>query len=278
MNWRQRMVDATAHLKAAGIEDPARDVRLLVAWAEGVDPGRVNMAVDDTPTPAVAATFDLGVRQRMARQPMTHILGRRSFYGREFDVTPDVLDPRPETETLIETALQGPVPNRILDLGVGSGCILSTLLAEWTNAVGVGVDVSAEALAVAERNALTLGVFDRLTLIRSQWWEKVEGAFDLIVSNPPYIATRDIAQLQPEVRDWEPMMALDGGDDGLNAYRAIASNASKHLTQDGQLLLEIGAGQDMDVSSILEDAGFGNLRHYDDLSGITRCIAATHSD
>jgi release factor glutamine methyltransferase len=173
------------------------------------------------------------VAQRAERRPVAQILGRRLFWGRDFAVTGDVLDPRPETETLVAAALAGPAPARILDLGTGSGAILLTLLAEWPDAVGTGTDASAAALVVAARNAEELGCAERARLVRTDWADGVDGPFDLVVCNPPYIPEAEIEGLSPEVRCHEPRMALTAGESGLEAYRRIAPHLPRLLGAGG---------------------------------------------
>ncbi|GIX14826.1 MAG: hypothetical protein KatS3mg118_2785 [Paracoccaceae bacterium] len=246
---RQLIAEATRRLAAAGVEEPAREARLLMRFAAGLDGAGLGARLDERAEPAEATRFAEALARRAARVPMAQITGRRSFWGRDFRVTPDVLDPRPETETLIERALGGPVARRILDLGTGSGCILLTLLAEWPTARGVGVDLSEAALAVAAENAERLGLAHRAEFRRADWAEGVEGPFDLIVANPPYVAEAELAGLAPEVRLHEPHLALAGGIDGLAAYRRIAPALPRLLTpRGGRVLFEIGRGQDRAVA------------------------------
>jgi len=266
---------ATAILAGAGVEDAARDARLLYRWAAGLDGVALSAAMQDAAQESELARFDAAVAARAARAPLSHITGERAFWDRSFRVTPAVLDPRPDTETLVAAALEGPPARRILDLGAGSGCILLTLLAEWPEATGVGVDISPEALAVAADNARRLGVAGRAELRRGDWCEGLEGPFDLIVSNPPYIAEREIAGLAPEVRLHEPRMALSGGTDGLDAYRRIAAGAARLAAPGGRILLEIGPSQAAEVSRILAGTGLGGisvLRDFDARDRVVRAI------
>ena len=267
------MRSGTARLRAAGVPDPLTDTRRLLAYALEVAPERLTLALAEPVGPGAVAAFDRVIARREARQPVAQILGRRAFWGREFRVTPDVLDPRPETETLIELALERPF-TRVLDLGTGSGCILLSLLAERSDARGLGVDASEPALAVARGNAVALGVSDRAEFRRSDWWSKVEGRFDLIVANPPYVAEDEWATLAPEVRDWEPRGALTPGGDGLGAYRQIAAGAADHLLPGGAILLEIGAAQGVAVAAILAEVGFSQPAAHRDLGGRDRVISA----
>lgn len=276
MTAAQALASATARLRAAGVADPARDARLLLAHAIGITPDRVMLILSD-PLPAeAAARFEAAITARAARQPVSQITGRRAFYGRDFRVTRDVLDPRPETEVLIAAALERPFA-RVLDLGTGSGAILLTLLAERPGATGLGVDVSPAALAVAQANAADLGLTGRAEFRHSDWFAAVTGTFDLIVSNPPYIAGAEMPALAPEVRDWEPHLALSPGADGLSAIRRIVAGAGAHLAAQGWLMIEIGAGQGAAARALLEGAGFDAVAILCDLDGRDRVASARRS-
>ncbi|MCB1394708.1 MAG: peptide chain release factor N(5)-glutamine methyltransferase [Rhodobacter sp.] len=264
---------AVARLAAAGVPDPARDARLLLAHALGIAPDRVTLVLRDPLPEGAALRFDAALGQRAARIPVSQITGRRAFWGRDFHVTRDVLDPRPETETLVAAALEAPFA-RVLDLGTGSGAILLSLLAERPAATGMGVDLSAPALAVAAENAEALGVAARADLHRSDWFAAVEGRFDLVVSNPPYIAEVEMAGLSPEVREHEPRLALTPGGDGLDAYRAIAAGVGGHLTPGGRLLVEIGPTQGAAVSALFAQAGLTGIAVRPDLDGRDRVVGA----
>lgn len=270
---REQIALACQELANAGIEAPARDVRRLLAHAMGVDPSRITLMQDTALTPAEYTRFRESVTARLRRVPVSQIVGARDFYGRTFRVTQQVLDPRPETETLVAIALEEPFAN-VLDLGTGSGCILLTLLAERPSATGVGTDLSPGALDVAAGNAERLDVAARVTLLGSHWFRSVEGRFDLIVSNPPYIAAAEMEDLQPEVRDHEPRMALTDEHDGLSAYREIAAGAGAHLAPGGRLLVEIGAGQGAAVSAIFREAGLDDVAVRTDLDGRDRVVSA----
>ncbi len=262
---------ATLRLAAAGVDGAARDARLLLAHALGVDPARVVLALD-APLGAAADAFAAAVAARAARRPLSHITGRRAFFGRSFRVTPDVLDPRPETEALVALALAEPFA-RVLDLGTGSGCILITLLAERPGATGLGTDISAAALAVAAANAADHAVADRAGFRIADWVDGLSGVFDLIVSNPPYIAAAEMPALAPEVLH-EPHGALSPGGDGLAAYRAIAAGAAARLAAGGRLLVEIGATQGRVVAGILAAAGWTGIAIRPDLAGRDRVVLA----
>ncbi|SDE17028.1 peptide chain release factor N(5)-glutamine methyltransferase [Limimaricola pyoseonensis] len=262
---------ATHVLAEAGVTDPGRDARRLLAHALRIDPGRLALVLPEPVDGAGLAEFDALVARRARREPVSHLTGSRAFYGRRFKVTSDVLDPRPETEILVEAALSGPF-GHVLDLGTGSGCILLTLLAEMPDARGVGVDLSEAACAVARENAEALGLSHRARILVSDWVARVEGAFDLVVSNPPYIAEAEMPDLAPEVRDWEPRGALTDGADGLTAYRAILDGAMEVLAPRGRLLMELGVGQAATVSELAAARGYAPVALVPDLDGRPRVI------
>ncbi|PWE34171.1 peptide chain release factor N(5)-glutamine methyltransferase [Maritimibacter sp. 55A14] len=260
-----------ARLRAADIPDPVGDARRLLAHALVIPPGRLTLVLADPITNTQAARFEDAIAARAARRPVSQITGRRAFWGREFITGPDVLDPRPETETLVAAALELEFA-RVLDLGTGSGCILLSLLADRPASHGTGTDRSAAALDVARRNAAALGLEDRATLVQADWFDAVEGPFDLIVSNPPYIAAGEMAGLDPEVRDWEPHEALTPGGDGLDAYRAILAAARGHMTPGGHLLLEIGPTQAGAVFALADAAGLRRAGLQRDMDGRDRVV------
>ncbi len=265
------MAAATARLRAAGVNDPARDARVLLAHAARIEASRVTLIAPEELSPDIAERYEQLVSLRVIRVPVSHLLGEREFYGRNFRVSRDVLDPRPETETLIEAALSEPF-DHVLDLGVGSGCILVTLLAERASATGLGADLSEAACLQASANAVQHNVQDRAEIVRSDWFERIEGQFDLIVSNPPYIALSEMQDLSPEVREHEPRMALTDEGDGLDAYRRIAAGAPDFLVAGGRLLVEIGPTQAKDVSALFDAAGLSDIRVIPDLDGRDRVV------
>lgn len=273
MTAAQAMVAATARLRAAGVPDPARDARVLLAHAARIEAARVTLIAPEDIAPDIADRYEQLIALRAVRVPVSHLLGEREFYGRRFKVSRDVLDPRPETETLIEAALALPF-ERVLDLGVGSGCILVTLLAENETATGVGVDLSELACLQASANAVMHRVQRRAEIRQSDWLTAVEGSFDLIVSNPPYIALDEMDGLAAEVRQHEPEMALTDGGDGLGAYRKIADSVLPYLTPGGRLLVEIGPSQGAAVVALLAQAGLTGLRIVQDLDRRDRVICA----
>lgn len=268
---RALLAGAAARLTAAGVSDAGRDARRLLAFALGIDPGRLTVVIGDPVAAEAEAVFEGLIARRAARQPVSQLIGSRLFFGRAFRVTPAVLDPRPETEMLVEAALSTPF-ERVLDLGTGTGCILLTLLAEMPGASGIGADISSGALQVAAENAQTLGLAGRAAFVLSDWTDQVAGTFDLIVSNPPYIAAAEMAGLAPEVRDWEPHLALTDGDDGLTAYRAITRTASRHLRPGGRLMVEIGPSQAETVSAMMLACGLDDVTVIPDLDGRDRVV------
>ena len=277
--------DAAVALTAAGIDNVRFEARLLLGHAAGLGVEQL-VARGSDPVPAgVASAMRELTGRRVRREPMAYILGEREFWGLPFKVTPAVLVPRPDSETLIEAALdllpERERPLRILDLGVGSGCLLLTLLREYPKATGVGVDASPEALAIAGENAGMLGVASRARLMvddwrQAGWTDRLGGPFDLLVSNPPYIETSTIAALMPEVANHEPRLALDGGPDGLEAYRIIAAAAPTLITAGGWALVEGGEGQAIDISGIFASVGMSPLAPRKDLAGVERVVASQH--
>jgi len=233
----------------------------------------------------VAETVRTLAARRVRREPMAYILGEREFWGLPFKVTPAVLVPRPDSETLIEAVLSllpdRMQPLRILDCGVGSGCLLLTLLREYPRAQGVGIDASPEALAVAGANAERLGVASRARLLVEDWrqegWvDRLGGPFDLVVSNPPYIERAAIERLMPEVSLFEPRLALDGGADGMESYRLLAANGRKLVTSGGAFVVEVGEGQAIEILGLFAAAGLTPRAPWKDLGGIERVVAAHH--
>jgi release factor glutamine methyltransferase len=275
---QKALARAAQAFTTAGIASARLDARLLLQAATGLDHAGLIAEPDFVLTEAMALSFDAHVARRVAREPVSKILGAREFYGRMFTVTGDVLDPRPDTETLVELALEYmPLdrPSRVLDLGVGSGAILLTLLAERPLAFGVGIDVSPAALVVANGNGRALGLTDRVEYGHGYWWEPVTGQFNVIVSNPPYIPATDIAGLEPDVRVHDPLLALDGGQDGLEPYRVIAARAWQHLAPGGIVAVEFGAGQGPAVEDIFQSNGCACCARRNDLAGHLRAMAFT---
>ncbi|HEX4533001.1 MAG TPA: peptide chain release factor N(5)-glutamine methyltransferase [Rhizomicrobium sp.] len=275
---RDALAQGARRLSAAGIESARIEARVLLAAATG-------MSADEVATssrklaPAQLAQFESFIARRQTREPSAYITGMREFWSLPFAVGPGVLIPRPETETLVEEALRTfpdrSAPLRMLDLGTGSGCILISALTEFPNAGGVGLDRSEIALGFAARNAERRGVSARTELRLSDWSGEIDGRFDAIFSNPPYIAAGDIPRLDADVAAYEPHGALDGGADGLEAYRTLGPRIRSALNPDGWAFVELGAGQAAAVKTIFESSGLEVGRIAPDLSGIERCIAAT---
>lgn len=270
---RDALFQGTELLRNARIADPATDARWLLAHVLGCEAGTLVLRSEQELQREELSQFQLYLEQRRGHQPVAQILGSRMFWGRQFRVTTDTLDPRPETEILIAAAVESSLrPTRILDLGTGTGCILLSLLGEFPEAQGLGTDLSIKALSVATHNAQNLSMSDRAEFLQSDWWSNVEGEFDLIVSNPPYITAEEMRLLDRDVVDWEPHVALTPGGDGLGAYRNIARRLDKFLTTGGIALFEFGRDQERTVREIFEDAGWGNLQTLQDLNGHQRAL------
>ena len=256
-------------------------MRALIGAALRLSRAQLLAQSDRLLEPREIAAIDALAARRMKREPVSRILGRKEFWSLMLDVTPDVLVPRPDTETLIEAALDYVVRGglrleqlRILDIGTGTGALMLALLQELPNARGVATDVSAAALHVARGNAERLKLASRCSFVACNLADGVQGRFDLIVSNPPYIARGALASLDPEVRDYDPRLALDGGADGLDAYRAIAATVPPLLAPGGRLIVELGFGQAAPVTALFEASTFTVLSIRDDLGGIPRALIA----
>ncbi|MEM9684070.1 MAG: peptide chain release factor N(5)-glutamine methyltransferase [Pseudomonadota bacterium] len=264
-----------ARLRDAGVPEPRRETRLLLAHSLGLDPAAV-IGHPERPVPDREAFFAL-IDRRAQGTPMAHILGKREFWSLDFRVTPDTLDPRPDSEALIEAVLtrladRRDEPLSVLDLGTGTGCLLLSVLSELPVASGVGVDRSPAAAAVARDNARRLELSDRAHILAGDWTSALTGRFDLILANPPYIPSGDIDGLQVEVAQHEPRLALDGGVDGLDAYRRLSREVPGALAADGMAAFEVGAGQWRDVADGMAAAGLTVEGPVADLSGIDRCV------
>ena len=262
-------------LNDAGVPDAPRDARRLLAHAVGVEAGRLTLILPEPVTQEAEARFAALLQRRAGREPVSHLLGYREFYGRRFKVTRNVLDPRPETEILIEVALQDAFAS-VIDLGTGSGCILLTLLAEMPEARGVGTDLSEDACRVAEDNMHALDLGERAAILRTSWADGIEGQVDLVVSNPPYIGLDEMDGLSPEVHDHEPHMALTDGGDGLSAYGEISQQAAGLLRIGGRLIVEIGPTQAVAVAQMFSDNGFEKVRVIQDLDGRDRVVSGEY--
>lgn len=267
---------ATATLKAVGVDQPSIDANLMLQAAAGITRADVLTDPYRELTPEQQATFDDYVGQRSRRRPISHILGRKGFWKIMLSVTPDVLTPRPDTESILDVVLPAfpeNMPFQMLDLGVGSGAIMLAILAERPAAKALGIDSSSEALAVAKENAANLDLNNRAAFLRGDWTAGLGDAqFDLVVSNPPYIPTADIDTLDPEVRDHEPRLALDGGPDGLDAYRLLAPEILRVLKPGGMFAVEIGHDQSAAVEALFKAAGGDQVRTTKDLGTRDRVV------
>lgn len=261
-------------LAAAGIDSSALDARLLLCAATGASAAGLIARPERRLNAAEQVTLDGLAARRAAREPMAHILGRREFWSLDFAVSPHVLTPRPDSETLIDAVcrrLRDRLrPYRVLDLGTGSGCLLLALLSEYPAASGLGVDISADAAAVAAGNARRLGFAGRAMFVVADWTAALDTRFDVVLCNPPYIRGGEIAGLAPEVAQFEPRGALDGGADGLDAYRALLSQVGEILAPDGLAAFELGEGQAAAVSTLAVNHGFCVPELVADLAGIDR--------
>ena len=279
------MRELTAHLTRAGIEGAGGDVRRLAAAALGVSGAAVLMEPDRVLTTAELQLLRAFVERRRQHEPVSRILGERDFYGRTFAICPATLDPRPDSETVIAAALEIAREEgwtsrsiRILDVGTGSGCLLLTLLCELPQATGLGTDISAAALDTASLNAGRLGLDRRVTWLRADGLESIAGPFHMLVANPPYVRTAEIPGLEPEVREFDPTQALDGGPDGLAIYRRLVPRIADVIPSGGWVVLEVGHDQAADVAALLasKEAGMdvARIRIHHDVAGRRRCVAA----
>jgi release factor glutamine methyltransferase len=275
---------ARSRFAEAGLDDPAADARVLVSGL--LDLSSTDLAVrgDEAVGPELAAAVEAAIERRLGHEPVHRILGEREFYGLPLKLSPATLEPRPDTEILVDTVLvylkglaitHGNI--HILDIGTGTGAICLALLSECPTATGIGSDISADALEIAKSNAESNGLSGRFQTLRSSWFETVHGQFHAIVSNPPYIASSVIPTLAPEVKIFDPPAALDGGQDGRDAYRAIATDAGRFLHADGIIGVEIGFDQRIAVTSIFEGTGFTLVEAARDYGHNDRALVFRHS-
>lgn len=266
-------------LSEAGIEAPRRDAALLLAEATGQERSRLTAYLERRLTAAERSRYDGFVHRRAGREPVSRILGRREFWSLDFALAPETLDPRPETETLVEAVLarvtERQAPLEILDLGCGSGCILLALLTELPQARGLGIDCQPGAVQTARRNAEALGLGRRASFEVDDWGRTLAGKWQVIVSNPPYIVEGEIKDLAPEVANHDPHLALSGGADGLESYAVLLPQAARLLAPGGWLALEIGCDQFDAVRSLAEQSCFNVEDPVRDLAGLARCLVAT---
>lgn len=255
------------------------DARMLVKHVTGLSDADF-IGMDDIPlTESQYVQLQNFIEQRISGRPVAKIIGYKEFYSRNFIVNDDVLDPRPDSEILVDTVLKWAKDKRevsILELGVGSGCLVLTLLAELSGATAVGVDISTKALDVATRNAQSLGVCDRIEFVESNWLDNVQGQFDIIISNPPYINSDIIDELAKDVRDFDPILALDGGKDGLDPYKVILPQIRAYMKHGGIMALEHGYDQCGRIKRLIENTGLSEIHAHQDLGGHDRVITAIH--
>ncbi|MDX1948870.1 MAG: peptide chain release factor N(5)-glutamine methyltransferase [Rickettsiales bacterium] len=269
--------NASTRLRSAGINTPLLDARVLLQNVLNIRYEELLISASRILTEEERKKFENLLLRRLRREPVAKIIEEKEFWGAKFKTNFDTLDPRPETETIIEAILKNYKDKnrklKILDLGTGSGCIIISLLREFHNATGLGVDVSLSALQVARENAENLQVSERLDFVQSNWFDSVNDKFDIIVSNPPYIKNDSINHLQAEVSLFEPKLALEGGEDGLDAYRKIIAQVENHLGIHGRCFFEIGKWQEEQVAEIIQQNGFTINEAWEDLAGIPRVIS-----
>lgn len=273
------LAGATKRLQAVGISSARLDARLLLGHVLELNKTQLFAHPERPVSDAEADKVETVIARRERREPVSHILGRREFWSLDFAVSAATLDPRPDTETLIEAVLAAipdrEAPLKLLDFGTGTGCIPLTLLSELPHARALAVDISPSALAVARQNAERLGLAGRIAFVEGSWGEGLAGSFDIVTSNPPYIPDAEIDGLEPEVARWEPRSALAGGTDGLDCYRALAPDIARLLVPGGIAALEVGMGQDADVAAIMAAVGLTLREVRADLAGIGRCVVMT---
>jgi release factor glutamine methyltransferase len=279
---KEHLRSAVLTLQQARIPSASLDARLLLEHVLGLSREQLLFVLENPLSATQAERYRLLIEQRAGRCPVAKLIGQREFWGMNFGVSSATLDPRPDSETLIESVLERitdrRAPLKLLDMGTGSGCLILSLLSELPNAQGTAVDICPQALEVATRNAATLGLASRAQFVYSDWGAQISGCFDVIVSNPPYIPTADIAELEPEVSKFEPKQALDGGADGLECYRAIMAWLPLALAPGGFAAFEIGMGQQRGLEEIVAQQGFAVVASKADLGGITRCLVVQRKE
>lgn len=271
---------ATRDLADAGVAQPRLDARILLAHVMDAPKERFYGREDESLPAPTRAAFDTAIQRRAHREPVSRILGTRGFWSLDFELGAATLDPRPDSETLIEAVLDHvasrDAPLRILDLGTGTGCLLLSVLAEYPNARGTGIDISPDCVELATRNAVANGLADRVSFQVGNWDDGLDGIFDVIMCNPPYIPTSVVAELEPEVAAHDPVTALDGGADGLDCYRDLAQGFHRILAENGSVFLEIGHDQRWDVSRLMHARGLNIISTRADLAGHDRCLVIQH--
>lgn len=273
---KEALREAVKQLQAARIETASLDARVLLEHVLGISREQLLLAFDDVMTPKEEQAYQAIIAERAKRRPVAQLIGKREFWGMDFIVTEDTLTPRPDSETLVEAVLANvkdkAAPLKILDLGTGTGCLLLSLLKELPNASGMGVDASPKALSVARENAKNLEFSLRARFRINDWCQGLGETFDIVVANPPYIATTDILGLEPEVAQFEPKLALDGGADGLKAYRDVVAALPPVLAAEAIVGFEVGAGQHAALAEIAAGQGFAVKEMRQDLQGVMRAV------
>ena len=273
MKLKEVLADTTIKLSRSGIEGAARDARILSAFALEIPISELSLRINEQVSGKTTSKLEKLILRRIHREPISKILGRREFWGRTFSLNENVLDPRGDTETLIDFVIEKPVKS-VLELGTGSGAIAVTLACEWKEVHVTAVDISEDALSLAKINAEKFNVQNKIDFLKSDWFEAVKGPFDLIISNPPYIGLAEQDELSDEVIKYDPEIALFAGRDGLDAYKRIIPNLAKFLKPDGFVALETGASQGVQVKNMMNAVGFIDAKIVKDLSGKDRLVAA----
>ena len=273
MKLKKVLANTANKLSESGIEGAARDARILTAYALQIPISELSLKINEQVSGEMTSKLEKLILRRTHREPISKILGRREFWGRTFSINENVLDPRGDTETLIEFVIEKPVKS-VLELGTGSGAIAITLACEWKEVHVTAIDISKEALSLAKSNAEKFNVQNKIDFFKSDWLEAVKGSFDLIISNPPYIGLIEKDEIPAEVIKYDPEIALFAGRDGLDAYKKIIPNLAKFLNPDGFVVLEIGAYQSNQVKNMMNAIGFIDTKIIKDLSGKDRLVAS----
>jgi release factor glutamine methyltransferase len=272
VNLKKVLADTAIKLSKSGIEGGARDTRILTAYALGVPISDLSLKMNEQVSEKIIAKLEKLINRRINKEPISKILGRRDFWGRSFSINKNVLDPRGDTETLIDFVIEKPVKS-VLELGTGSGAIAVTLACEWKDVHVTAIDISEDALLQAKINAEKFDVQNKIQFLKSDWFDAIDGIFDLIISNPPYIGLIEKETISDEVIKYDPEIALFAGNEGLDAYKRIIPNLAEYLKPDGFVVLEIGASQSNQVKNMMNAVGFANTKIVKDLSGKDRLIA-----
>ena len=273
MKLREVLADNTIKLSRLGIEGAARDARILTAYALEIPISELSLKLDELVSEQIISGLEKFILRRINREPISKILGKREFWGRSFSISENVLDPRADTETLIDFVIEKPVKS-VLELGTGSGAIAVTLACEWKEVHLTAVDISEDAISMAKINAEKFNVQNKIHFLKSDWFESVRGSFDLIISNPPYIGLVEQDEIAAEVIKYDPEVALFAGRDGLEAYKRIIPKLANFLNPDGLVVLETGASQSNQVKKMMNEVGFIDAKIVKDLSGKDRLVSA----